>query len=114
MKQRATLGFLVLAVTACGSGPTLPSDVGVAGDGELASVLEIIRADHDLPALGAILVRGGQVVESAAAGLRAVGFSEPVTSNDRWHLGSLTKAMTATLAGILVERGTIAWRRTRF
>ncbi|MGD2136549.1 MAG: serine hydrolase domain-containing protein, partial [Gemmatimonadales bacterium] len=26
-----------------------------------------------------------------------------------WHLGSLTKAMTATLAGVLVERGTIEW-----
>jgi CubicO group peptidase (beta-lactamase class C family) len=35
-----------------------------------------------------------------------------VTTNDLWHLGSDTKAMTATLAGVLVEAGTLHWDTT--
>ena len=68
-------------------------------------VVEHIRGNHELPALAAILVRSGEVVESEAVGIRAVGSPEPVTISDRWHLGSNTKSMTATLAGVLVEEG---------
>jgi CubicO group peptidase (beta-lactamase class C family) len=35
-----------------------------------------------------------------------------VTINDRFHLGSDTKAMTALLAAILVEEGTLRWDTT--
>jgi len=35
-----------------------------------------------------------------------------VTADDHWHLGSDTKAMTATLAAILVEEGLIRWDST--
>ncbi|MBT6278090.1 MAG: serine hydrolase [Chromatiales bacterium] len=31
---------------------------------------------------------------------------------DRWHLGSNTKAMTATLVAALVERDVLTWRTT--
>ncbi|MBT5928293.1 MAG: beta-lactamase family protein, partial [Verrucomicrobia bacterium] len=87
-------------------------DVGIAGDGNLNNVLEHIRADHGLPALAVILVRSGEVVESEAVGVRAVGSPEQVTLSDRWHLGSNTKSMTATLAGLLVEEGAIRWETT--
>lgn len=33
----------------------------------------------------------------------------PVTEADAWHIGSMTKAMTATLAGRLVARGVLDW-----
>ncbi|MCK5483576.1 MAG: hypothetical protein KAJ13_07715, partial [Gemmatimonadetes bacterium] len=70
--------FLLLA--ACGSedpfdAPELPDDVGVAGDGTLAEVLEPIRAAWDVPALGAILVFQGQVLETAAVGRRSLSSS---------------------------------------
>jgi CubicO group peptidase (beta-lactamase class C family) len=41
-----------------------------------------------------------------------VGGIERVTLDDKWHLGSCTKSMTATLAAILVERGTLKWGTT--
>ena len=113
--MRWLVAWLLLAAALAGCGdtaPTLPSGVGVAGDGTLDSVLEFIRDDNDLPSLAAVLVHGGQVVESAAVGVRAAECSEEVTSDDRWHLGSLTKAMTATLAAILVEQGTVSWSTT--
>lgn len=85
---------------------------GAVGDGHLAAVLESIRADRGLPALAAVLVRDGSVVEQAAVGRRAAGQDAAVTLDDQWHIGSLTKALTATLAGVLVERGTLSWSLT--
>ena len=38
--------------------------------------------------------------------------ANPVTENDQWHIGSLTKAMTATLVGALVEGGYLEWDTT--
>ena len=99
----------------CGSdestGPNV-IDVGVAGDGRLNAVLESIRDESDLPALGALLMQSGQIVEKGAVGLRTSRSPEHVTNEDRWHIGSNTKAMTATLAAVLVEKGEISWTTT--
>ena len=114
---RALFTPLFLLLGACGSedpfaAPDLPDDVGVAGDGTLAEVLEPIRAAWDVPALGAILIHQGQVLETAAVGRRSLTSSERVTTQDLWHVGSLTMAMTATLAGVLVEAGHLDWTTT--
>ena len=108
---------LLLLLAGCGSedpfdAPQLPDDVGVAGDGTLAEVLEPIRAAWDVPALGAIAISQGQVLETAAVGRRSVSSSERVTAADLWHVGDLTKSMTATLAGVLVEAGHLDWSTT--
>ena len=47
-----------------------------------------------------------------AVGLRSSEDSVEVTSDDRWHLGSCTKALTATLVARLVERGQLTWETT--
>ncbi len=107
------LATLVLALsTGCEDGTGLPDDVGSAGDADLEAALEFIRVGNGLPSLGAVLLRGSQVVETGAVGLRAEGSAEPVTTGDRWHLGSLTKAMTATVAARLVEQGVTSWSTT--
>jgi CubicO group peptidase (beta-lactamase class C family) len=112
---RLATALLVLALACGGSEPTngpTPFDVGVAGDGELARVLDVLRARSGVPALGALLVRGGQVIEMAAVGLRASDHPERVTIQDRWHLGSMTKSMTSTLSAVLVEQQAITWSTT--
>jgi CubicO group peptidase (beta-lactamase class C family) len=45
----------------------------------------------------------------AVTGYRRRDRKVPATTNDLWHLGSNTKAMTAVLAGRLVERGLLRW-----
>jgi CubicO group peptidase (beta-lactamase class C family) len=92
--------------------PNLPEDVGAAGDGKLGYVLEYIRDSYHLPSLGAMLIVSGQIVEAEAMGFRKLGVDVHVTCQDRWHLGSMGKAMTATLAAVIVERGHIAWNTT--
>ncbi|MDQ7841481.1 MAG: serine hydrolase domain-containing protein [bacterium] len=60
----------------------------------------------------AAVVRNGEVVSSGAVGTRKIGEKIPVTIDDRFHLGSDTKAMTALLAAILVEEGKLKWDST--
>ena len=39
-------------------------------------------------------------------------FGSEVELGDRWHLGSCTKAMTATVAAVFVQRGLLGWKQT--
>lgn len=77
--------------------------------GWLNEMLEPIRQEFRLPALAALVMQNGQVVAQGAVGVRRSGSSEPVTVNDRFHIGSVTKPMTATLAARLVEQGRWRW-----
>jgi CubicO group peptidase (beta-lactamase class C family) len=74
--------------------------------------LEQIMKRTRVPALAAAAHVDGALGELAAVGSRKVGGKELVTEDDKWHIGSCTKAMTATLAGILIDRGQIGWNTT--
>lgn len=76
------------------------------------AALEAAFAAAAPPALaGAIVSREG-VLWSSVRGVRQAGGSDPVTVDDRWHLGSNTKAMTAALFARLVEQGRADWDMT--
>jgi CubicO group peptidase (beta-lactamase class C family) len=87
--------------------------VGLAARGgepmPLREVLEPIRGKYKLPALAAAVVLKGQVVALDAVGVRKAGAATPVTKDDQFHIGSCTKAMTATVIGLLVEQGKLKW-----
>ena len=99
---------MVLWLAACGGG----SGGGNSDQQSLRSELETIRARNDLPALTAMLIEGNRIVESDAVGIRAIGHPGAATTVDRWHIGSMTKSMTATLAARIVEQGLIGWDTT--
>ena len=71
-------------------------DVGVAGDGQLNAVLQRIRDEEGVPALAAVLIHSGKVVESGAVGVRAIGLPERVTVDDRWQLNLKVSALPLT------------------
>ncbi len=92
---------------------TLPLLVTSQAPGSsLEDVLEAAMEEHDIPAMAALTLRGDRIVDVAAAGVRVRGEDERVTLEDFWHLGSCTKAMTATAAARLVERGVLSWDST--
>ncbi len=81
-------------------------------DERVNEVLGPFRDEHHLPGLiGAILV-GDRVVTIGGIGIRKIGSSEPIQITDQMHLGSCTKAMTATVIGSLVEEGKLSWKST--
>lgn len=83
-----------------------------AAGASLNPVLDPIRARFGLPALAAAVVQDGKIVASGAVGTRRTGTVIHVTLDDRFHIGSDTKAMTSLLAAMLVERGKIRWDST--
>jgi len=78
----------------------------------LNAMLEPVRARFEVPALAAAVVRDGKIIASGAVGTRRAGASIPVTIDDRFHIGSDTKAMTSLIAAMLVESGKIWWDST--
>ena len=108
MNRRSWLKSFLIALAS-------PSQAAVARTQpvtRLDDVLEPLRAKHGLPALAGAVVSKGQIVGAAAVGARLLNSDKKVTVNDRFHLGSDTKAMTATLAGMAVEAGKLRWDAT--
>jgi CubicO group peptidase (beta-lactamase class C family) len=79
------------------------------GPSALEVILEPYLDKYDLPALGAAVVRDGKIQAMGAVGTKAAGQQIPVTTGDRFHIGSDTKAMTALLAAMYVEAGELRW-----
>lgn len=92
--------------------PTPPPAAGLLGDGRLDELTQWTRDTYGVPAMGVVVVIDGQIVEQAAEGVRSANDSAVVTIDDSWHLGSLTKSMTATLAAALVEQSVVRWDTT--
>lgn len=105
---------LALSPEAKSAGPPdgAASSCPVAGDEAIAQLLVPIRNQHDIPALAAVIATSKGIAGAGAVGLRKRGSKEPVTADDLWHLGSDTKAMTATLIARLVEQQKVQWEST--
>lgn len=83
-----------------------------AGDVAVTHILVPIRQKHRVPAIAAALVTSKGLVAVGVAGTRKQGTEIAASLNDKWHLGSDTKAMTATLVARLVEQGRLKWDTT--
>ena len=107
MKSR----FWILAVLA-GLGPACAPAAEEAEIQPLEKLLEPIRIRHKLPALAAAVIRDAKVCALGAVGVRKADANVPVTRDDEFHIGSCTKAMTATVLAALVDEGKLRWDMT--
>jgi CubicO group peptidase (beta-lactamase class C family) len=71
-----------------------------------------LRAQTGSPALAAACARRNALAQIWIDGERAVGTGIAVQESDLWHLGSITKSMTASLVGRLVDAGSLRWDET--
>lgn len=85
------------------------TEVLYADSKELVEVIEPIRKKYALPAMAWAVIMQGQTTAWGATGFRKAGNNVQVISNDKFHIGSCTKAMTATIIAMLVERGKLRW-----
>lgn len=76
------------------------------------AALDAVFATASPVALGGAVVTRDGLAWSGVRGARRAGGDEVVTTDDRWHLGSNAKAMTAALYGRLVEQGRTRWGAT--
>lgn len=72
---------------------------------------QVVR-ETGVPGLGAALVVDGEVAQVAVSGLRRADGTDSLQREDRFHLGSDTKAMTASVVARLVDQGVLQWDDT--
>ena len=81
-------------------------------NGGIADLLDGFRRQFAQPAVAAAVADASGIRASGAAGVRDLLSNHPVSADDRFHIGSCTKAMTATAIASLVEDGTLQWATT--
>ncbi|MCB9763017.1 MAG: beta-lactamase family protein [Alphaproteobacteria bacterium] len=106
--------LLLLACTATKNPPDtqLTDTVGDPELEDLAPVLQPILDARGVPALAGARFDSGGLTALGAVGLRQAGGSDPALASDPFHLGSDTKAMTGTLAALLIEEGELGFDTT--
>ena len=78
----------------------------------LGARLEELRAKASLPAVAGATFSSAGVSAVVANGVRKLGDPTPVTPDDLWHIGSITKSFTSLLMARSVERGEMSWTST--
>jgi CubicO group peptidase (beta-lactamase class C family) len=106
----------LFAITIPGTDITIPDipgiDIPIDLPGDDERVVDVVNANrirYGVPGLIAATMKDGKLDEIGAAGVRLAGEPDRVRWGDPMLIASGTKAMTATLAARLVERGYIKW-----
>jgi CubicO group peptidase (beta-lactamase class C family) len=76
---------------------------------EIEPLIEQSLEDYQVPGLAVGFIVDGELVYAKGFGVRDIEKKLPVTSNTIFSIGSCTKAFTAFLTGIYVDRGWIGW-----
>lgn len=116
--MRSVKLFLIAHLTAVACLPSIPQVARAQGrsvvptrleTAQLRVLLDSVRQKYSLPALGAAVFTKDSVLGLAVVGVRRIGNPTPASARDLFHIGSDTKAMTAGLLGLLVDRGKLQW-----
>ncbi len=78
---------------------------------DLASLAEQARTDCGAPGFAICVVHAGKL-DTAVAGVRQLMRSKPIRPDDAFHIGSVGKAMSATVIAALIEDGILQWDTT--
>jgi len=103
--RTATIAIAIAALS-------VASDWGALHASDLRATLEPFREKHRFPALAAAVILHGKTAAWGVTGVRKFGTDVRAGRDDQFHIGSCTKAMTATLIAILVEKGRLRWDTT--
>ena len=106
---RLELGAALLAI-GCAT-PKVGPSVDIRSDPRVHAAVERARVSSDAPGFAAVVVKGDQAF-MGVSGHRTHRRERRVTVRDRWHIGSVTKMMTASLVARLVEGDRLHWDTT--
>lgn len=111
--RRTTASISTAALRALFMGTCLLACIGsVQAQASLDAMVTAEAKEAGFPALAAAVVSKGKLMAVGTGGTRRIGTAIPVTHNDRFHIGSDTKAMTSLMAAMMVEAGKLRWDST--
>lgn len=79
---------------------------------DLSEVVDSVRIEYNMPAMGAALVSIEKGITIGVAGERRFGSGISVEEDDHWSWGSNTKAITGLVTAKAVDMGLIEWNQT--
>ena len=89
---------------------TKPSEL--KDDVAVTQMLERMLKGKKYPGAIAAIAKQGEAIRIGATGVRKFGKDVKITTGDMIHLGSCTKAMTASVVARFVERKLVSWNTT--
>jgi D-alanyl-D-alanine-carboxypeptidase/D-alanyl-D-alanine-endopeptidase len=106
------VGWLMFAIFLPAEEPRAPEfdDVSAFGESDLARIdawLQEQIGPSDYPSLSVAIVRDGETVYQGTFGYENTWANRKATTNTAYHVASVTKAFTASLAALLHDRGVI-------
>ncbi len=108
-RMHVAAAAIAAALTACsGADDVTGGEVEEDFQAHLEVRVARLQDDTGLTGVVAAVMTGGQLAGAAASGERRRGSGIPVTVDDRWHVGSITKSMTATLLAVLEDDGLLS------
>lgn len=108
----AAVGFSLSCLRLDAIPEQTPANPPPSGFTNLKEFLAPFLAETGLPAIAAGVMKAGSLLAAGCVGVRKMGEPIAVAMSDKFHLGSCTKAMTATLAARVVEQQKISWSST--
>jgi CubicO group peptidase (beta-lactamase class C family) len=87
-------------------------DVSAFGEKEVASINTWLQQQVDVaryPSLTVAIVHDGKTVYGRAFGFEDIATGKPATLQTQYHVASVTKVFTASLAAMLHEQGVVDW-----
>ena len=79
---------------------------------DLSDLVATVQAALGTPALAVAVADNETILDAAVSGVRRADRDQEARVEDGFHIGSITKSMTATVVGALVEAGSLNWDDT--
>ena len=100
--------FSFVAATRSRRGPGL-DDISAFVDDDIEHIDTWLQGltDSFYPSLSAVVVRDGEIVYQGTFGLEDIESRQPATARTQYHVASVTKVFTASLAAMLHEQGVV-------
>ncbi len=84
----------------------LPAGFNVAA---IESMAEQLTYGNRVPGIAMAIVQNGRILSARGYGVTDIGNPQPVDAHTVFRLASLSKAFAGTMAGLLVNDGTLRW-----
>lgn len=100
---------LLLAVVFFVSAQERETIPAALSNSEVERILEDLRAEHSVPGFAVVISDRNGVIGSGAVGIKRAGDNDSVETMNRFHIGSISKPITSSAMGALVEAGILGW-----
>ena len=111
MRKVALISTVLLLLTM--SAPAQEPAISVSSrTADIAAYAEQVRQQWKIPGMSLAVIHGDSTVLVQGFGVKEKGGNDPVTPSTLFHIGSMTKAFTATVIASLVDEGLLSWDDT--